>query len=85
MKLISDTIGRKENPTEKQAGHFLELIENGKKKIECVSRFDSERAIQIMINYLKGNIDWVRKYKWKTPAIIKLLDNLDRLRKSEFS
>lgn len=121
MKLISDTIGRKENPTEKdiekaiayagdkfrnndivklekdqdnclvlwirdkQTGHCLELIENGKKKIECVSKFDSEAAIQIMINYLNGNVDWVKKYQWKTSAIVKFLDNLDRLRKSEFS
>ena len=120
MKLISDTIGRKINATEKdirnaiayadgeegfniedivrleidqdnylvfwignrQTGHRLELIQSGKDRIECVSMFDSEKAIQLMINYLNGNITWVKKYQWKTPIVVELFDNLEYLRKT---
>ena len=119
MKLVSDTIGRKDNATEKdirnaiayadgeegfgiedivrleidqdnylvfwignrQSGHRLELIQSGKNTIECVSMFDSEKAIQLMINYLNGNITWVKEYQWKTPMIVELFDNLEYLRK----
>ncbi len=120
MKLISDTIGRKINATEKdirnaiayadgeegfniedivrleidqdnylvfwignrQTGHRLELIQSGKDRIECVSMFDSEKAIQLMINYLNGNITWVKEYQWKTPIIVELINNLEYLRKT---
>ncbi len=120
MKLVSDTIGRKDNATEKdirnaiayaddeeefgledivrleidrdnylvfwignrQTGHRLELIQGGKDTIECVSMFDSEKAIQLMTNYLNGNITWVKKYQWKTPLVLELLDNLGYLRKT---
>ena len=119
MKLVSDTIGRKDNPTEKhirdaiafsdgdegfcsedivrlqidqdnylviwignkQTGHRLELIQKGNKAIECVSRFDSERAIQLMTSYLNGNITWIKEYQWKKPVIQEFLDNLEHLRK----
>ena len=121
MKLVSDTIGRKDNPTEKhirdaiaysdgeegfcsedlvrlqidqdnylviwigtkQTGHRLELIQKGKKAIECVSRFDSATAIQLMTSYLNGNIAWVKKYQWKKPLILELLDNLGHLLKTK--
>jgi len=121
MKLVSDTIGRKDNPTEKhirdaivysdgeggfcsedlvrlqidqdnylviwignkQTGHRLELIQKGNKAIECVSRFDSETAIQLMTGYLNGNISWVKEYQWKKPLIQELLDNLEHLRKTK--
>jgi len=117
MKLVSDTIGRKDNATEKdirnaiayadgvegfgiedivrleidqdnylvfwignrQTGHRLELIQSGKNTIECVTTFDSEKAIQLMTNYLNGNITWVKEYRWKTPIIRELLDNLEYL------
>lgn len=120
MKLVSDTIGRKDNPTEKdirnaiayadgeegfgiedivrleidqdnylvfwignrQTGHRLELIQSGKNTIECVSMFDSEKAIQLMTNYLNGNITWVKEYQWKKPMILELYDNLEYLRKT---
>ena len=120
MKLVSDTIGRKDNATEKdiknaiaysdgdegfgiedivrlevdqdnymvfwigsrQTGHRLELIQSGKDTIECVHMFDSKKAIQLMTNYLNGNITWVKEYQWKTPIIAQLLNNLEHLRKS---
>jgi hypothetical protein len=120
MKLVSDTIGRKDNPTEndirnaiaysdgeegfcsedivrlqidqdnylviwignKQTCHRLELIQKGKKAIECVSRFDSETAIHLMTSYLNGNIAWVKEYQWKKPIILEFLDNLERLRET---
>jgi hypothetical protein len=120
MKLVSDTIGKKENPTEmdirnaiaysggkegfcgedivrleidrynylviwigsKQTGHRLELIQTGKKAIECVSRFDSETAILLMTCYFNGNNDWVKEYQWKKPVIQELLENLEHLRET---
>ena len=120
MKLISDTIGRKDNATKKdirnaiayadgeegfciedivrleidqenylvfwignrQTGHRLELIQSGKNAIECVSMFDSEKAIQLMTDYLNGNITWVKEYRWKTPIVLELLKNLEYLRKT---
>ena len=119
MKLVSDTIGRKDNATEedirnaiayadgeegfctedivrleidqynylvfwignRQTGHRLELIQSGKDTIECVSKFDSETAIQLMTSYLTGNTDWVKEYQWKTPVVVELLDNLEHLRR----
>ena len=47
------------------------------------STFDEKKspliAIQLMTNYLNGNITWVKEYRWKPPKMQKLLDNIEYL------
>jgi len=59
----------------KEIGHTLEL-RMGSNKIACKEKFDSETAITVMIQYLKGNTTWLKNYSWEKSISQKFLENI---------
>ena len=48
----------------KEIGHTLEIM-TGTTKLECKEKFDSESAINLMIKFFHGDLDWTKRYSWE--------------------
>ena len=62
----------------KETGHTLE-IRTDKTKLACKEKIDSESAIQVMIKYFHGDLEWVKQYSWEKSISQKFLENIQLL------
>jgi hypothetical protein len=62
----------------KEIGHTLEII-TGTTKLACKEKFDSESAINLMIKYFYGDLDWTKRYSWEKSISQKFFENIQLL------
>jgi hypothetical protein len=59
----------------KASGHRL-VLRYGSTTVDCIKRLDTTTAVEIMNNYLKGDITWYKNYRWDQPIVQKFIENL---------
>ncbi|MBW1694199.1 MAG: hypothetical protein JRJ41_08570 [Deltaproteobacteria bacterium] len=62
----------------KEIGHTLE-IKTDSTKLACKEKFDSESAIQLMIKYFHGDLEWLKQFSWEKPLSQQFLENIQLL------
>ena len=62
----------------KETGHTLE-IKTDKTKLTSKEKIESESAIQVMIKYFHGDLEWVKQYSWEKSISQKFFENIQLL------
>ena len=59
----------------KEKGHRL-FLKFGKKQLECDKTFSSEKAVEVMIQYLHRDMSWFKSYNWNQPISEQFMENI---------
>ena len=66
----------------REIGHLLELRFRSN-KVSCKKHLSSESAIQVMMEYLHGDMSWFKELSWDKSISQKLLENFQILVESK--
>ncbi len=62
----------------KETGHTL-AIKTDTKKLTCKEKIDTESAIQLMVKYFHGDLEWINQYSWEKSISQRFFENIQLL------